>query len=52
MVVWVWVWMLLLARYSARHMREIRLTRPSKRKQTAELLRLFSRFLVRVRVLL
>jgi hypothetical protein len=48
----VWVWVLLLTRDGARHMREIRLSRSSKRKQTAELQRLIGGFLVRIRVLL
>jgi hypothetical protein len=51
-VVWVWVWMFLLTHDSARHMREIRLSRSSKRKQATELLRLLGGFLVRIRVLL
>jgi len=51
-VVWVWVWMLLMTHYSARHVREIRLSRSSKRKQAAELQRLLGGFLVRIRVLL
>jgi hypothetical protein len=46
------MWMLLLAHDSARHMREIRLTRSSKRKQAAELLCLLGGFLIRVRILL
>jgi hypothetical protein len=46
------MWVLLLAHDGARHMREIRLARSSKRKQAAELLCLLGSFLVRVRVLL
>lgn len=44
--------MLLLAHDGARHMRKVRLTRSSERKQAAELLCLLGGFLVRVRVLL
>lgn len=51
-VVWMWVWVLLLTHDSARHVREIRLSRSSKRKQTAELVRLIGGFLIRIRVLL
>ena len=51
-VVWMWVRMLFSTYDSARHVREIHLSRSSKRKQAAELLRLLGGFLVRVRVLL
>jgi hypothetical protein len=47
-----WEWMLLLTRDGTSHMRKVRLSRASERKQTAELLRLIGGLLVRIRVLL